>query len=95
MDYPQDPSPFVAELYRWWYRQRGLPNADSGSAAENRLFIESFVYLQPWWTLRLGLVPFWMCLTIKLRLSGLTTISIALCPTMKSISPNSPMVSVP
>ncbi|MBE9168945.1 hypothetical protein IQ238_15970 [Pleurocapsales cyanobacterium LEGE 06147] len=50
-DYPQDLSPLVADLYRWWYQQRGLPS--------DRLFVESFVYLQPWWTLRLGLVPFW------------------------------------
>ena len=50
-DYPQDISPLVADLYRWWYRERGLP--------ANRLLVESFVYLQPWWMLRLGLVPFW------------------------------------
>ncbi|MGG6265544.1 hypothetical protein ACQ4M3_06010 [Leptolyngbya sp. AN03gr2] len=51
LNYPQDMSPFVAEFYRWWYEQRGLPR--------NRLLVESFVYLQPWWTLQLGLVPFW------------------------------------
>ncbi|RUR75992.1 hypothetical protein ACF3DV_26395 [Chlorogloeopsis fritschii PCC 9212] len=51
-DYPQDLSFLVADLYRWWYEQRGLPS--------NRLFVESFVYLQPWWTLRLGLVPYWI-----------------------------------
>ncbi len=50
--YPQDLSSLVADLYRWWYEQRGIPS--------NRLFVESFVYLQPWWTLRLGLVPYWM-----------------------------------
>ncbi|MEW6493735.1 MAG: hypothetical protein AB1589_14680 [Cyanobacteriota bacterium] len=50
-DFPQDLSPLVADLYRWWYEQRGLPS--------DRLFVESFTYLQPWWTLRLGLVPFW------------------------------------
>ncbi|MEP0886058.1 hypothetical protein NDI49_31480 [Trichocoleus sp. ST-U3] len=50
-DFPQDLSPLVADLYRWWYQQRGLPS--------DRLFFESFTYLQPWWTLRLGLVPFW------------------------------------
>ncbi|PSB13249.1 hypothetical protein C7B76_20460 [filamentous cyanobacterium CCP2] len=49
--HPQDLSPMVAELYRWWYQQRGIPN--------DRLFSESFVYLQPWWALRLGFVPFW------------------------------------
>lgn len=50
-DYPQDLSPLVADLYRWWYQLRNLP--------DDRLLVESFVYLQPWWALRLGLVPFW------------------------------------
>lgn len=50
-DHPQDLSPLVADLYRWWYQQRGLPS--------DRLFVQSFVHLQPWWTLRLGVVPFW------------------------------------
>lgn len=52
LDYPQDLSPFVAELYRWWYQQRGIPN--------HRLLVESFVYLQPWWAVQLGLIPFWI-----------------------------------
>jgi hypothetical protein len=51
-DFPQDLSPLVADLYRWWYGERGLPT--------NRLFVESFTHLQPWWMLRLGLVPFWV-----------------------------------
>jgi hypothetical protein len=50
-DEPQDPSPLVAELYRWWYRQRGLE--------ANRLLVDSFILMDPWWTLRLGAVPFW------------------------------------
>ena len=50
-DEPQDASPFVAELYRWWYRQRGLECT--------RLLVESFILMDPWWTLRLGAVPFW------------------------------------
>ncbi|NDJ19929.1 hypothetical protein [Myxacorys almedinensis] len=56
---PQDMSPLVAEFYRWWYKQRRLPSIGDAALAENRLVIESFVYLQPWWILRLGLVPFW------------------------------------
>ncbi|MEC4815456.1 MAG: hypothetical protein SAK29_19580 [Scytonema sp. PMC 1069.18] len=51
-DFPQDLSPLVADLYRWWYQERDLPT--------NRLFVESFTLLQPWWMLRLGLVPFWV-----------------------------------
>jgi hypothetical protein len=49
--HPQDLSPMVADLYRWWYEQQGI--------ASDRLLSESFVYLQPWWAIRLGLVPFW------------------------------------
>ncbi|MFB2935329.1 hypothetical protein ACE1B6_08615 [Aerosakkonemataceae cyanobacterium BLCC-F154] len=50
-NFPQDLSPLVADLYRWWYQERGMKS--------DRLFSESFVYLQPWWTLRLGSVPYW------------------------------------
>jgi len=56
---PQDFSPLVADLYRWWYKQRGIAGSEQTAAPSDRLFVESFVNLQPWWTLRLGLVPFW------------------------------------
>jgi hypothetical protein len=49
---PEDLSPLVADLYRWWYRQRRLP--------ANRLLVESFIVMEPWWALRTGSVPFWM-----------------------------------
>jgi hypothetical protein len=49
---PEDPSPMVADLYRWWYAQRRIP--------ANRLVITSFVVNMPYWTLRTGSVPFWM-----------------------------------
>ncbi len=42
----------VAELYRRWYRQRGLP--------ANRLLVESFIVMEPYWVLRTGSTPFWM-----------------------------------
>ncbi len=48
---PQDLSPFVADLYRWWYRRRGMPG--------QRLLVESYVQWDPLWVLRLGAVPFW------------------------------------
>ncbi|QSB16294.1 hypothetical protein JQS43_08380 [Natronosporangium hydrolyticum] len=51
-DEPESISPMVADLYRWWYRQRNLPS--------NRLFAESFIILEPYWTLRTGSVPYWM-----------------------------------
>lgn len=49
---PESPSPLVADLYRWWYRRRNIP--------ADRLFIESFILLEPWWTLRTGSVPLWL-----------------------------------
>ncbi|TQM55661.1 hypothetical protein FHU43_0436 [Halopolyspora algeriensis] len=49
---PQDLSPVVADLYRWWYRRRGLPG--------DRLLAESYVQFDPMWALRLGAVPFWL-----------------------------------
>ncbi|MGK9170990.1 hypothetical protein KXR53_32135 [Inquilinus limosus] len=49
---PEHLSPLVSDLYRWWYRRRGLP--------ANRLLGESFILLEPHWALRTGSVPFWM-----------------------------------
>lgn len=51
----EDPSslgPLVADLYRWWYAERGWPT--------NRLLISSFVVLDPYWALRTASVPYWM-----------------------------------
>ncbi|HSP80672.1 MAG TPA: hypothetical protein VLQ93_19240, partial [Myxococcaceae bacterium] len=49
---PDDLSALVADLYRWWYRQRRM--------RVSRLVVESFIELEPWWVLRTGSVPFWM-----------------------------------
>jgi hypothetical protein len=49
---PEDLSPLVADLYRWSYRRRRLP--------ANRLMVESFIALEPWWAARTGSVPFWI-----------------------------------
>ncbi|GAB2753926.1 hypothetical protein GCM10027174_31620 [Salinifilum aidingensis] len=49
---PEQLSPAVAELHRWWYRERGVP--------DNRLLAESFLLMEPWWALRTGSAPFWM-----------------------------------
>jgi hypothetical protein len=51
-DEPEDLSPFVADLYRDWYRRRNI--------RANRLFVESFLLVEPYWALRTGSVPFWM-----------------------------------
>jgi hypothetical protein len=54
---PQDLSPLVADLYRWWYRQRQVP--------ADRLLVESFILLDPWWTLRTGSVPYWTTFPVQ------------------------------
>lgn len=48
---PEHPSPLVADLYRRWYRERGLPS--------DRLLVESFIFMEPYLALRTGSVPFW------------------------------------
>ncbi|MBM0237066.1 hypothetical protein JNW88_07785 [Micromonospora sp. ATA32] len=60
---PEDLSPLIADLYRWWYRQRGLP--------ADRLLIDSFMLLDPWWTLRIGAVPYWTAFPVQPSLAGL------------------------
>lgn len=50
-DEPESLSPAVADMYREWYRRRGLP--------ANRLLVESFMLVEPYWALRSGSVPFW------------------------------------
>jgi hypothetical protein len=49
---PEDLSFFVADFYRDWYRRRGMRT--------NKLFVESFLLIEPHWALRTGCVPFWM-----------------------------------
>jgi hypothetical protein len=49
---PEHLSPLVADFYRDWYRLRGLK--------ANRLLVESFISMEPYWALRTGSVPFWM-----------------------------------
>jgi hypothetical protein len=49
---PEDMSPLVADFHRWWYGLRGIP--------AQRLLVDSFILMEPWWTLRTGSVPFWM-----------------------------------
>jgi hypothetical protein len=49
---PEDMSPFVADFYRSWNQQRGV--------VSNRLLVESFIVMEPYWMVRTGSVPFWM-----------------------------------
>lgn len=54
---PGQPSSLVADLYRWWYRRRRIP--------ADRLLVESFILVEPWWALRTGSVPFWMTFNVE------------------------------
>lgn len=56
-DEPQDVSPYIADLYRWWYRENDIP--------AEKLFIESFMYIEPYWTLKANLIPYWMMFNTK------------------------------
>jgi hypothetical protein len=49
---PEEMSPLVADLYRWWYDQRGITS--------RRLLVEQFIVMEPYWALRTGSVPFWL-----------------------------------
>jgi hypothetical protein len=51
---PEDLSPFVADLYREWYRRMGLPEE------EDRLLVEPFFLVDPWCALKSRSVPFWI-----------------------------------
>src|SRR5215217_2425809 len=50
--HPEDMSPLVADLYSWWNELRGL--------SATRLLVDSFILMEPYWTIRTGSIPFWM-----------------------------------
>jgi hypothetical protein len=56
-EHPQALSPLMADFYRWWYRQRGMPG--------QRLLGESFMLFEPWWTLRTASVPYWSFFAVE------------------------------
>jgi hypothetical protein len=49
---PEDVSPLVADVFSGWNERRGIE--------ARRLLVSSFILLDPNWTIRAGLVPFWM-----------------------------------
>jgi len=51
-DDPEAMSALVADFYRWWYRERGIP--------PQHLLTQSFIFTDPYWALKTGSVPFWM-----------------------------------
>lgn len=54
---PEDFSPYVADLYRWWYRQRGIDS--------NNLLAGTFFLVEPYWTLCTGSVPWWLAFNAR------------------------------
>eukprot|EP00026_Physarum_polycephalum_P001444 Phypoly_transcript_01445.p1 GENE.Phypoly_transcript_01445~~Phypoly_transcript_01445.p1 ORF type:complete len:553 (-),score=92.02 Phypoly_transcript_01445:899-2557(-) len=54
---PDTPSPLVADLYRSWYTELGLPS--------DRMLISSFILMEPFHTLRMGLIPFWTAFSVE------------------------------
>ncbi len=62
-DHPEDMSPLVADFYRWWNRSRGLP--------DSRLLVDSFILMEPYWTIRTGSIPFWMVFNTEGSLKAL------------------------
>src|SRR5829696_8374755 len=60
--HPEDMSPFVADLYAWWNERRGLSSA--------RLLIDSFILMEPYWTIRTGSIPFWMVFNTEQSLAA-------------------------
>jgi hypothetical protein len=48
---PEDLSPLVADLHRWWYARRDI--------IERRLVADSFIVMEPYWTLRTASIPWW------------------------------------
>lgn len=54
---PDDLSPVVADIYRQWYQEHGL--------RDERLLVESFVLLAPFWALRTGSIPYWCSFNVE------------------------------
>jgi hypothetical protein len=51
LEQPEDASPLIAELFRHWYAEQGLP--------ADRLLVSSFLLMDPVLTMRTGHVPYW------------------------------------
>jgi hypothetical protein len=53
----------LAELYGWWNQRRGI--------LDQRLLVESFILMEPYWTIGTGSVPFWMVFNTEGSLQAL------------------------
>jgi hypothetical protein len=51
-DHPEGLSPFIADLYDWWYRKRGIES--------NSIFLESFGLIEPRRTILSHSIPLWL-----------------------------------
>lgn len=60
---PEDLSPYTADLYRWWYGQRGLP--------AEQLLVGTFFLIEPYLTLCTGAVPFWLAFNARPSVAAL------------------------
>jgi hypothetical protein len=56
-DHPEAPSPLAAVIYSAWYRSLGHD--------PTRLLVDSFVLLDPYRTIRLRAVPFWLLFCVE------------------------------
>jgi hypothetical protein len=63
--HPEQMSPLVADLHRWWNHRRGL--------SATRLLVDSFILMEPYWTLRTGSIPYWMVFNTEGSLANLRT----------------------
>ncbi len=60
---PEDTSGLMADFHRQWLAERGI---DTG-----QLVVESFIMVEPYWTLRTGSVPYWMVFNMQPSLDRL------------------------
>lgn len=56
-DDPEDLSPYIANLYRWWYAQQGV--------SSTRLVVGTFFLVEPFLTLDSLSIPYWLCFNAK------------------------------
>lgn len=60
---PEDLSPFVADLYHWWYGEQHI--------IADTLIADMFFLIDPYWTIRTGSVPFWLAFNAKYSINRL------------------------
>src|SRR5690606_28133124 len=56
-DEPETLSPLLADLYRLWYKEKGINH--------NQLLAGTFFLIDPYWTLKTGSIPYWLAFNGK------------------------------